>query len=109
MIVVGAKGLAKELLQVFADSGKTEHLYFFDDVSDDVSRLLYDKFPVLRSFEEVKAVFQRTGDYSFALGLGNPLLRSRMATAFTGLKGKLTSVISTGADVGTFGDRKSVV
>jgi|SRR5690606_16702065 sugar O-acyltransferase (sialic acid O-acetyltransferase NeuD family) len=103
MIVVGAKGLAKELLQVFHDTGRLEGLYFFDDVSEDIEDKLFDRFPVIRNLSDVEKVFQSLKDKSFALGLGNPLLRARMAKRFREAGGELTSVISPDARVGSFG------
>ena len=34
MLIVGAKGFAKELLQHFHNNNETENLYFFYDLSD---------------------------------------------------------------------------
>ena len=103
MVVVGAKGLAKELLQIFADRRMLDRLYFFDDVSEDAPERLFDRFPVLRTLEEVTDVFMKSDDNSFALGLGNPLLRARLTRVFEDLGGNLTSVVSPRAEVGSFG------
>lgn len=49
MIIAGAKGLAKELLQILKNSKTTTDLVFFDDVNVYDPNLLYDKYPVLRT------------------------------------------------------------
>jgi sugar O-acyltransferase (sialic acid O-acetyltransferase NeuD family) len=103
MVVAGAKGLASELLDVFFQSNALKNLYFFDNVSPDAPRTLFNQFMILRSFEEVGQVFMDIEDQSFCLGLGNPVLRSRMSEQFIRIGGSLTSVISSMAQIGNFG------
>lgn len=103
MVVVGAKGLAKELLEIFAQNDDLGNLWFFDNVSPEFTGLLLDRFRVLRTLPQVQEVFDRTGDTSFCLGLGSPLFRQRLASEFSKIGGKLTSVISRNADIGIFG------
>ena len=102
MVVVGARGLAKELLDILSRINALEGLYFFDDVSENPPEKLFGKYPVITSFEQAKEIFLKTGDATFALGLGNPALRYRLFTAFSGLGGKLCSVISPAAEIGGF-------
>ncbi|MFM7661672.1 MAG: acetyltransferase [Bacteroidota bacterium] len=101
MIVVGAKGFAKELLEVCHQLGRTENLVFFDNVSSDLPEQLFGQFPILRSEDEVKVYFN---DYSkdFALGLGNPKLREKLAAQFINWGGHLETLISPKASVGNF-------
>jgi sugar O-acyltransferase (sialic acid O-acetyltransferase NeuD family) len=103
MIVAGAKGLAKELLEILSQRQSTAGLYFFDNLSDDIPEQLFNKFPVVRSFDSVREIFRKTGDLSFCLGLGNPLLRYRLCQQFLQAGGTLTSVISPNAEIGKFG------
>jgi sugar O-acyltransferase (sialic acid O-acetyltransferase NeuD family) len=101
MIIVGAKGFAKELLEVCHQLGRTENLVFFDNVSSDLPEHLFGQFPILRSESEVKAHFE---NYSkdFALGLGNPKLREKLAQQFFVWGGRLETLISPKASVGSF-------
>jgi sugar O-acyltransferase (sialic acid O-acetyltransferase NeuD family) len=103
MIVAGAKGLAKELLEIFARRNELTNLYFFDNVSADAPEELFGRFQVLRTFDQVREIFKKSGDRSFALGLGNPMLRHKLANEFSKIGGTLTSVISPTAEIGTFG------
>ena len=103
MIIAGAKGLAKELLEIFSQQNRLERLYFFDNVSRDVPVRLFDRFPIVRSFADACNIFKETGDMSFCLGLGNPLLRRKLFDEFRKLDGILTSVISPNATIGQFG------
>ena len=102
MIIVGAKGFAKELLEVCYQLGKTDNLVFFDNVSNDLPDFLYGQFPIIRSEKEVNNYFRNT-DKAFALGLGNPELRKKMASTFTSWGGELYSIISPNAFIGSFG------
>lgn len=102
MIIIGTKGFAKELLEVCHHLERTENLVFFDNISTDIPDHLYDTFPILRTEEEVKMYFRNT-DPAFALGLGQPHLRQKMATLFSEWGGQLTSLISPKAQIGSFG------
>jgi sugar O-acyltransferase (sialic acid O-acetyltransferase NeuD family) len=102
MIIVGAKGFAKELLEVAHQLGRTENLVCFDDKSTDLPEQFYGQFPILRTELEVKKYFSRTSKH-FALGLGNPKLRNQMNSLFEGWGGQLTSLISPKASIGNFG------
>ena len=93
MIVAGAKGLAKELLDIFARRQQLSNLYFFDNVSPDAPDHLFGQFKILRTFDQVEDTFKKLGDFSFALGLGNPVLRQILANQFLKIGGVLTSVI----------------
>lgn len=102
MIIVGAKGFAKELLEVCHQLGRTDELVFFDNVSTDLPEKLFSQFPILRSEQEVKAHFEK-GDSTFALGLGHPILRKQVTELFESWGGELTSLISPKANIGNFG------
>jgi sugar O-acyltransferase (sialic acid O-acetyltransferase NeuD family) len=102
MIIVGAKGFAKELLEVCHQLGRTDELVFFDNVSADLPEKLFGQFPILRSEQEVKAHFDK-GDKTFALGLGQPILRKQLSELFESWGGELTSLISPKANIGNFG------
>jgi sugar O-acyltransferase (sialic acid O-acetyltransferase NeuD family) len=102
MIIIGAKGFAKELLEVCHELGKTENLVFFDNISSDLPHLLYDKFKILKTEEEVKLHFQNVDGF-FALGLGKPSLRQSMTELFEGWGGCIKSLISPKSNIGSFG------
>jgi sugar O-acyltransferase (sialic acid O-acetyltransferase NeuD family) len=101
MIIVGAKGFAKELLEVAHQLGRTDNLVFFDNISSDLPNKLYGQFPILRSEAEVKAYFQVNGN-SFALGIGGPQKRKKMSALFESWGGELTTLISSKASIGNF-------
>tara|TARA_R110002124_G_scaffold287089_1_gene470306 strand:+ start:83453 stop:84094 length:642 start_codon:yes stop_codon:yes gene_type:complete len=106
MVVIGAKGMAIELVEVLSVelNLKDDALVFFDNISTDIQNRLFNRFKILRNFEEVK---QHFSDYnnSFSLGLGNPAIRQDMAAKFIELGGELKSVVSAKAHIGSFNTR----
>lgn len=102
MLIVGAKGFAKEVLEILHQNGETENLCFYDDINTDVPEKLYGIFPVLKNLEEAKKYFKNI-DCHFTLGIGNPELRFKLFQKFTDLGGKFISTVSKNAEIGHFG------
>lgn len=103
MIIVGAKGFAKEVLEVLYQLNQLDNLVFYDDVNEDTPHLLYNQFPVLKT-KEAAAHYFKTIDNQFAIGIGNPLLRKKIMEQFVQLGGEFTSTISPLAQIGHFGN-----
>lgn len=101
MLIVGAKGFAKEVLEVMHQLNQLENLVFFDDVNDDIKGNLFDKFPILKTFQEVSTYFKTT-DNRFTIGIGNPILRKELCDKFISLGGLFTSAISPLANIGSY-------
>jgi len=102
MIVIGAKGFAKEILEVLWQLNQLDELVFYDDVNEDVPELLYGQFPILKTKESAAHYF-RTVDNRFTIGVGNPISRKQIATQFEQIGGIFTSIISPLAQTGHFG------
>lgn len=103
MLIVGAKGFAKEVLEVCHQMDDLADLAFYDDVSDDVAGKLYDVFPILRTEEEAIQYFLKT-DKRFSIGIGNPKLRKMLYDKFILLGGEFTTTIATSAIIGHYGN-----
>lgn len=104
MIVIGAGGFAIELLEVLISKeyGYTkENLYFYDDITTDSPEKLFKQFLVLKSIEEVKAIFNNSSK-DYCLGIGSPNSRKLLVDKFNALNGKLFSVISSQSSIGSF-------
>lgn len=102
MLIVGAKGFAKEVLEVLDQNGEKSQISFFDDVSLDLPSKLYGKFDVLRTITEIERFFAHSGDYRFALGLGGPTVRSMLSKKIQVVGGILTSTLSPFARCGHY-------
>lgn len=101
MLIIGAKGFAKEVLEILHQKGETENLCFYDDVNTDNQEKLYGLFPVLNNFEQAKMHFNTFGP-QFTLGIGNPNLRFQLDQKFSASGGLLTSTISKNVEIGSF-------
>jgi sugar O-acyltransferase (sialic acid O-acetyltransferase NeuD family) len=101
MIIVGAKGFAKEVLEIFHQRGQTDHLAFYDDVTGDIGDLLFGRFPILKTESEVKSFFKDHGN-DFTIGIGKPALRHKLYTKFISFGGNFASAISPLAHIGSY-------
>lgn len=101
MIIIGAKGFAKEVLEILHQNGQTENLCFYDDVTVDLPEKLFGQFPILRTMEQAKAYFNQTSN-KFVLGIGNPRHRSMLADKFENIGGELFTIVSKNSEIGSF-------
>lgn len=95
MIIIGAKGLAKQILPLLQNAGENE-VSFFDDINLDIKTLA--NYEVISDKELVRHIFQNKDD-SFVIGIGNPLLRKKLCEDFEQMEGKLISLIDSSASV----------
>ena len=101
MLIVGAKGFAKEVLEIIHRNKETKQLVFFDDVNLDVYGKLYEQYPIFKHSSEAKEYFEKV-DQKYTIGIGGPLLRKKMFDKFNNLGGVLTSTISDKAIIGSY-------
>jgi sugar O-acyltransferase (sialic acid O-acetyltransferase NeuD family) len=103
MLIIGAKGFAKEVLEIARQNKQLENLCFYDDVNDDIGDKLYDEFPIIKNIEAAKKYFNEV-DFKFTIGIGNPQLRRKLYDNFSSIGGALTSTISITAYIGHYGN-----
>jgi sugar O-acyltransferase (sialic acid O-acetyltransferase NeuD family) len=101
MLIIGAKGFAKEVLEICFQNNSVENLAFYDDINDYEEGGLFNQFPVLNTLDKAKHYFEFV-DNRFTIGIGNPQLRKRMAEQFVMIGGNLSSTISNSAHIGNF-------
>ncbi len=104
MLIVGAKGFAKEVLEILHQLGQVDDLVFYDDVSVDLPMKLFKKFPIIRNLSEVQEYFAQC-DKKFTVGTGNPYLRKKLSDKFIDLGGIFESTISPKATIGIYGNK----
>ena len=102
MIIVGAKGFAKEILQIISVELNIEDIVFFDNVSKDLPNKLFNHFRILKSFDEVKKYLSISADKSFVLGLGSPKLREKLLNEFVNIGAIPKTVYAKNSEVGSF-------
>ena len=101
MLIVGAKGFAKELLEIIVQENSKAKIVFYDDVSKDLPKLLFDEYSILRNEAAAMSYFKET-DKRFVLGIGNPKLRYKFYKKFIALGGEPTTIISPFAKIGKY-------
>lgn len=99
MVIVGARGFAKEILEIFHDRNDLAGLVFYDDINNDT--LLFNQFQVLNNEHQVKNHFANFNN-QFTLGVGNPALRHKLYQKFMDWGGVYTSTISPSAKIGSY-------
>src|SRR5690554_1099376 len=101
MLIVGAKGLAKEVLEFLLLNNETKNLVFYDDVNLDGPDFLYGKYPILKSLDDAKQYFANT-DNRFTLGVGLPQPRYQLFHKFTALGAEPFTLISNTSGLGRY-------
>lgn len=102
MLIFGAKGLAKEVLEVCLETTAKRDIVFYDDMSTDLPDKLYNEFRILRSVEEAERYFKEE-DERFVIGIGGPSLRKLIYEKFSNLGGRPHTMISKSCRIGSFG------
>ncbi len=102
MLIFGAKGLAKEVLEVSLEKESRKDIVFYDDISTDLPDRLYNEFRILRTLDQARAYLENE-DLRFVLGLGGPMLRQAIFDKFVSIGGAPYSLISSTSRIGSFG------
>ena len=101
MLIVGAKGFAKEVLEILHSLDSLNNIRFYDDVNADIGDSVYDKFPILKNEKEAQEFFINTNP-NFTLGIGNPGLRYGLYKKFKDLGGEFSSTLSPFSFIGSY-------
>ncbi len=101
MLIVGAGGFAKEVIEAILDNYPEESLVFYDDVNKHDSDFFLNKYPILTSKEQAKDHLLNK-DKRFVVGIGKPSLRLKLTSALIEMGGEPHTVVSTRANVGKF-------
>lgn len=102
MLIVGAKGFSKEILDtLIKNQEETKDLVFYDDVNHYDHPFMFDKYPILNTFELAQKYLNQI-DNKFTIGIGNPYLRKKIFDKFTLIGGELVSTVSKDSKIGTF-------
>jgi sugar O-acyltransferase (sialic acid O-acetyltransferase NeuD family) len=98
ILVVGAKGLAKEILFSFPKiEGK---LIFFDDVNDD-NNYLFNQFRIVKNKTELLEL-TCGNEFSFIVGVGGAGNRAKITKQFIEIMGKPLTLISPKSKIGKY-------
>lgn len=96
MIIYGAGSLGKIILaELINDKFPNGEVIFFDE-NEKLPDLLYNKYKVIKNFEELKKIIA-SGENNFIPAIGHPRLREKAVNKVVKAGGKLLSVISSEA------------
>jgi sugar O-acyltransferase (sialic acid O-acetyltransferase NeuD family) len=100
MLIVGAGGVAKEVLEIYHQLGIDKELYFYDDVSNIKDEKVFNRFNILTAMEQAVQLF--IIDNRFTIAVGKPAFRFLLYNKFTAAGGKCLSAISPLAHIGHY-------
>jgi len=101
MIIIGASGFAKEVLEILHQNGEIDHIAFYDGINLERESNLYGLFTIYKSKLEVENHFNTISN-KFILGLGNPKLRKIMFNQFIAWGGIPYTLISNKSNIGHY-------
>ncbi len=101
MVIIGAKGHALEILDILSAHINKDELVFFDSVSAYTNIPSIKCYQILHTEEALKLFFSDNPD--FVLGIGDSILRNKMAMLCIKLGGTLQPVISPSAHISKLG------
>jgi sugar O-acyltransferase (sialic acid O-acetyltransferase NeuD family) len=90
MIIIGAKGHAKEIFDIIIPNNNTE-IFFYDNISSDIASSIRNKI-IIKDIQTAKN--KLTEDSNFILGLGGVKNRYNLYTLFVEIKGNPISAIA---------------
>ncbi|MCE1167028.1 MAG: NeuD/PglB/VioB family sugar acetyltransferase [Sphingobacteriia bacterium] len=99
MLLAGAKGHSKEVVDVFYVNKYMDKIVLFDDVSQSFDEFFVNNYTLFRDLKEVKCYFE-TVDNNFVLALGGPKNRKLVEEKLTLIGGVLNSLIATNSLIG---------
>ncbi len=99
MVIIGAKGFAKEVLEDIHK--KYDDVKLYDNINIKEPNTLFGKYFIIRDEEELSNHFNNHNP-TYTLGVGSPLVRHKLSKIVNNLGGELTSTISDNASIGSF-------
>jgi len=100
MIIAGAKGFAKELLEVLYRDYSYKEILFYDDITSGLPDILYGRFGIIHNKKELGNALKKNA--YFTLGVGVPKIRYQLNKLFIEKGGIIKTIISNRATVGSF-------
>jgi sugar O-acyltransferase (sialic acid O-acetyltransferase NeuD family) len=98
MIVAGAKGFAKELLEILYRDLKLIEISFFDNINQGLPQKLYGKYNIIKNIKEL----EDSKDSKFCIGVGTPKARYILYDIFAKNNKTVETIISDKATIGSF-------
>ena len=102
MLIIGASGFAKQLLDSISENEIycKDEFVFFDNLNEHPKSLLFNKFRILKSFDEAENYFKSKNN--FLIGIGGTIIRDSLRIKFEEIGGILNSSISLKSTIGKY-------
>lgn len=101
MVILGAGGFAKEILQVVEVNYPNHNIAFYDDRTPDIKPFIFEKYPILRNKEELTSFF-KSQDPHYVVGIGNSKARELLIQLADTCGGVLTDATDKDAKIGKY-------
>jgi sugar O-acyltransferase (sialic acid O-acetyltransferase NeuD family) len=101
MIIFGAKGFSKEILEILYKNNYENKIGFFDNIDSKNLGMIYNEYPILKNQTDLEDFFSTNGN-NFTLGIGIPANRFKAFEFMSRYGGVLTSTISKNSEIGSF-------
>ena len=88
MLIIGAGGYAKELLELVEAEYGYNSIAFFDNISNNQLRFLFDSYEIIKSLNAAQSFFKASNSFEFVLGVGGPSNREKLHHLITSIGGK---------------------
>lgn len=101
MVIIGTGGLAKDIVGSLARDYRHKEFYFFNDRNDNVDELFVNRYPIIRSLDELKNHFKKNENI-FVAAIANPINRFRMTNKVIDCGGVLSTLMALKENVSEF-------
>ncbi len=92
MIVIGARGHAKEVLDIVEIPYKNQELFFFDNVTNYAESDTFNGYKLVKDIDHAAKILANNN--AFSLALGGTLIREKLFNMFVEMKGVPISIIA---------------
>lgn len=101
MLIAGAGGFAKEIIDTILETEKEDTLFFFDDQRAGAQDRFLDRFPIITTTEEARRYLTSVGP-RFVVAVGDPKFRRELHERMLACGGEPQTVVSSRAHIGRF-------
>jgi sugar O-acyltransferase (sialic acid O-acetyltransferase NeuD family) len=101
MLIIGAKGHAKEILDILYKQ-KEQNIVLFDNISEyQKSALLYNHYKIITSLFALEEYF-KNNDLQFCTGIGGTKVKASLVEKIEALGGQYETIVADNAIIGSF-------
>lgn len=100
MIIAGAGGHAREIIEIFSQCGFVGDIILYDNFYSNLEKKIFNKFNIINHRSDVKKIFESCNEY--VVGVGGAYERKQFNEHMMSLGGCLKNIVSPFAKIGTY-------